>query len=179
MSALRCWTAAAGAAALVACGAQGPQGVVRQAAATQLAAAMSAARSGVPATLLADGRVLVAGGDTADAEVFDPFTGRWSATAPLRYRRQGHAATLLPDGTVLVAGGADPQLVATCERWDPATGQWSDAGALRYPRRAHALAPLADGRVLVAGGIVSPGIAAKVAEVFDPTRNAWTARPTT
>ena len=64
------------------------------------------------ATLLADGRVLVAGGypgegapPTASMEVFDPAAGAFRSFGSLRVARADHTATLLPDGRVLVAGG--------------------------------------------------------------------------
>jgi N-acetylneuraminic acid mutarotase len=70
------------------------------------------------ATLLPDGRVLVTGGEGADAraggldeplisaELYDPASGTWSATASLVATPGGYTATLLPDGRVLVAGGS-------------------------------------------------------------------------
>src|ERR1035438_5791848 len=62
------------------------------------------------ATLLLDGRVLVAGGyDGANyltsSEIFDPSTGTWTETSPMLMGRYKHTATLLPNGKVLVAGG--------------------------------------------------------------------------
>src|SRR5438874_110327 len=63
------------------------------------------------ATLLANGKVLVAGGldnsfnATASAELYDPASGSWTATGSLNTARYEHTATLLPNGTVLVAGG--------------------------------------------------------------------------
>src|SRR5690349_19520960 len=66
------------------------------------------------ATLLADGRVLVAGGESGNdntwkagetAEVWDPKTGAWTSAGKLVERRYDHSATLLADGRVLVAGG--------------------------------------------------------------------------
>jgi len=72
------------------------------------------ARSGFTATLLRDGSVLIAGGSrTGDgssiavpsAELYDPSSGAWRATAEMGTARYGHSATLLDDGTVLVAGG--------------------------------------------------------------------------
>src|SRR5688500_6695323 len=67
-------------------------------------------RSVHTATLLADGRVLVAGGrvnGTADAsaELYDPATATWSATDSLDTARALHTATRLLDGRVLVVGG--------------------------------------------------------------------------
>jgi Galactose oxidase, central domain/Dockerin type I domain len=62
------------------------------------------------ATLLPNGKVLVAGGqgDTgslASAELYDPASGTWTATGSLANGRDHHTATLLPDGKVLAAGG--------------------------------------------------------------------------
>jgi N-acetylneuraminic acid mutarotase len=72
--------------------------------------AMSCGRFGHTATLLPDGKVLVAGGiQTPDhvctAEIYDPKTETWSVTSPLHAARYDHTATLLPNGTVLIAGG--------------------------------------------------------------------------
>jgi hypothetical protein len=72
---------------------------------------LNTARSSHTATLLLDGKVLVAGGYGApvvflnSAEVYDPATGAWSTTGNLNTARADHTATLLPDGKVLVAAG--------------------------------------------------------------------------
>src|SRR5450759_2447325 len=87
-------------------------------------------RSDFTATLLPDGKVLVAGGlhsgvqaaaaELAAAELYDPGSGSWTATASLVTPRTGHAATLLPDGKVLVAGGYGGNgALATAELYDP------------------------------------------------------------
>ena len=63
--------------------------------------------------LLADGRVLVAGGWNVQvipaAEIFDPASSTWSATGRLITGRDEHSSAVLPDGRVLVAGGLDRQ----------------------------------------------------------------------
>ena len=61
-------------------------------------------------TLLPNGKVLVAGGQTdgpslSSVELYDPATGTWTATGSLGTARFRHTATLLPSGKVLVAGG--------------------------------------------------------------------------
>ena len=63
------------------------------------------------ATLLQDGRVLVAGGYGSSgvlerSELYDPITRAWSQTSNfLNYRRRNHTATLPPGGQVVVVGG--------------------------------------------------------------------------
>jgi Galactose oxidase, central domain/Domain of unknown function (DUF5122) beta-propeller len=81
----------------------------------------------VTATLLADGKVLVAGGGPTTlpaAELYDPDTRSWTATAKMPAVRVNHTATLLPDGKVLIAGGGDRAgLISSAELYDPGTGQ--------------------------------------------------------
>ncbi len=62
------------------------------------------------ATLLPDGKVLVAGGSSGaesldSAELYDPATGKWNATGRLNGPRDAHTAMLLEDGKVLILGG--------------------------------------------------------------------------
>jgi hypothetical protein len=109
------------------------------------------------ATLLGDGRVLMAGGfGDSRAELYDPRTGTWTATGDMGGERYSHTATLLADGTVLVAGGAygsaDHFYRDSVQRYDPTTGLWTAAPALLDPRKFHTAVLLHDGRVLVIGG---------------------------
>jgi hypothetical protein len=69
---------------------------------------MTIGRVGHTATQLADGRVLVNGGDNppARAEIYDPTLGTWSLTGPPSTARFGHTSTRLADGRVLITGGA-------------------------------------------------------------------------
>ena len=105
---------------------------------------LNTARSEHTATLLPDGKVLVAGGLNggvlASAELYDPASGTWTATGSLNSARDQHTATLLPDGKVLVAGGTTAAL-ASAELYDPVSGTWTATGSLSTG------APAADGHL--------------------------------
>ena len=150
---------------------------------------LTAARLRGTATLLLDGKVLVAGGirsasdqgvahPIATAELYDPSTGTWTPTGTMQTPRQGHTATLLPDGKVLAAGGmGKDSSLASAELYDPRTGSWGAAGAMGT-RRLHATATLLpDGEVLVAGGDADGGWGGIVAsaELYNPSTGTWAA----
>ena len=90
-----------------------------------------AARNGHTATLLSNGKILLAGGEaiggyTPTADLYDPATGAISSTGSLNTARASHTATLLPDGKVLIVGGqAAGGFPKTGELYDPATGLFS------------------------------------------------------
>lgn len=121
------------------------------------------------ATLLEDGRVLVAGGyfdaicTTASAELFDPATGTFSSAGFMLTERVNHTATLLKSGEVLMAGGSngcapdssddppwDPVFV---ELYEPGPGNFQVGSDMSATRIGHAAVRLIDGKVLMLGGI--------------------------
>jgi hypothetical protein len=132
------------------------------------------------AALLADGRVLIAGGDDtgffehalATAEIYDPRTGSFAPTGRMEIVRELARATVLDPaivkgalaGDVLVSGGlvAGARLAgdssATAELFDPRAGRFIQVGSrMSSPRIRHSSVllnsgPLA-GQVLIAGGI--------------------------
>lgn len=117
---------------------------------------MNARRNSHTATLLPNGKVLIAAGFWYDgfadsAELYDPETGAFSLTGSIHKPRGNHTATLLPDGKVLVAGGWTEDGNDSCEIYDPVTGTFTVSAPL--PRRSMLTATsLDDGRVLLAGG---------------------------
>ena len=139
---------------------------------------MGVARNHHSATLLADGKVMVAGGwatsaavSLSSAEIFDPIgAGAFTATAPMNIARSNHTATLLlASGKVLVAGGLNGSLnLNSAEVFDPA-GTFSLTGtAMTSARSNHAVALLGDGTVLLAGGRGGAGSPIQSAEIYDP-----------
>ena len=146
---------------------------------------MAAVHRGNTATLLNDGRVLVAGAADSDssglpsAELYQPVARIWSPTTNLPLPRVGHTATLLLDGRVLVSGGFQQGagcfgcLLADTQIYDPVLGTWAPAAPMRVSRYGHTATRLQDGRVLVAGGDTL-GFTAASSEIFDPVTGLWT-----
>ena len=100
------------------------------------------------ATLLPNGKVLVAGGlgAAASVEFYDPATGAWTATGSMSTTRYLHTATLLPNGKVLVAGGADSGgFHSSAELYDSATGIWTATGSMTTARYLHTATLLPNG----------------------------------
>ncbi len=144
---------------------------------------MSAVRTGYTATLLGNGKVLVAGGfvpgtgPLASAELFDPTTGTFSATGSMGSARSSHTATLLSDGKVLVTGGTDSNVVfATAELYDPATGKFTPAGSMGTARAGHTATLLNNNKVLILGDSDSSELYDPAAGTFAPTGSMTTPR---
>jgi len=140
---------------------------------------MALARTSHTATLLPNGKVLVAGGDYmfGSVELYDPASGTWATTGNLPgFGLVGHTATLLSNGKVLVAGGGDTgQTLARAELYDPATGTWTATGSLATGRSFHTATLLSSNQVLVVGGYPSDGIPLVSAELYDPASETWMA----
>lgn len=143
---------------------------------------MTAARAAHTATLLQNGKVLIAGGiddsihALASAELYDPSTRRFAPTGSMITPRYAHSATLLADGRVLIAGGTQDvnagAFVFTAEIYDPSTGAFTATGDLTsiggevYAPPGDVTTLLPDGRVFVA--------AANNAEIYDPNSGTFT-----
>ena len=119
------------------------------------------------ATLLRDGRVLIAGGQALigsgtppvpleSAEIYDPVSGRFTQTGSMHAPRVMHAAVLLATGKVLICGGVGRVTssgaadgLAAAELYDPKTGQFTAAGTMTVQRFDDSATLFETGRVLV------------------------------
>jgi Galactose oxidase, central domain/Kelch motif len=167
-----------------------------------VASTMDTARAEHTATLISgcncpgDGKILIAGGRSAtgslgatlrSAELYDPATGKFTATGAMKATRARHSATLIASGplagNVLIAGGTSDESggdVATAELYDPSTGQFALTGRMSTPRENHSATWLSPsvvsgslaGSVLVAGGS-DASEASDSAEVFNPQTAAF------
>ena len=140
---------------------------------------MTAGRYQHTATLLGDGHVLMVGGadmaggdrNLASAELYDPATGKFTATGSMTFGRARHTATLLRNGLVLIAGGAARNSLDQTELYDPSSGTFSLGGTMAIAREGATATLLRDGRVLIAGGEGPTGgtsAATATAELLDP-----------
>jgi hypothetical protein len=144
--------------------------------ATFTATSMTVGRGGPTATLLPDGKVLIAGGITLGfgvepnpiaAELFDPATGTFAATGKMTTGQGAQTSTLLPDGTVLVVGGG------SAEVYDPPAGGFRATGDTATGNCSPTATLLNDGNVLITGGVESNSsgclpIVPNTAELYRP-----------
>ncbi len=141
-------------------------------------------RTGHSATLLASGKVLVAGGANsadgyaygtlASAELYDPIAGTFSATGSLNTARTA-PATLLSNGQVLVAGGSSIGSgvpIGSAEIYDPTAGTFALTGSLVTARFGNSSSLLPDGKVLIAGGQDANNVVLS-AELYDPSAGTF------
>ena len=142
-------------------------------------------RDSFTATVLQNGKVLIAGGTgnytslVGACELYDPATGTFSKTGSLYVPRFNHTATLLSNGMVLIAGGMASDggggfvTTAAAELYDPNAGTFTPTGNLNQARKTHSATLLGSGLVLIAGGVAPVGGDVAVAELYDPTAGTF------
>lgn len=155
------------------------------------------------ATLLPNGKVLVAGGyvyrayclaGIDSAELYDPGSGSFASTGAMTAGRYAQTSTPLLNGDVLITGGftydaaacgdLDPSpAVTSAEVYDHTLGSFQPTGSMAEERGGHTATRLADGRVLITGGgktdadwFPQPtGQASATAEIYDPATGIFNA----
>lgn len=153
-------------------------------------------RAGHTATLLSDGRVLIAGGyfdfeedgvlkrqPLKSTEIYDPRTGTFRAGPDLRLPRMHHTATHVPGTrlTVIAGGesssGASGAALKAAEVYDEERGSFA-LRTMREQRTRHAAAvPPSGGPVILIGGYDGSGRALQSTEQFDPKSFAFVDGP--
>jgi hypothetical protein len=150
-------------------------------------ASMNEARYNATATLLPNGKVLIAGGvdvvgnQVASTELYDSATNTFappSGTATMNRPRTEASAVLLPNGSVLIAGGyndADTELAST-ELYNPVTNSFAPAAETATMNNLHDIGTatlLPNGKVLVAGGYISTSDLTDAVDLYDPATNTF------
>jgi hypothetical protein len=144
---------------------------------------MTTIRQNPTETVLQDGTVLIVGGNPGGlktAEIYNPATGTFSATAGMMSTpRQNHSATLLADGTVLIAGGDGnvgngETAWNTAEIYHPSTRTFTLVGQMTTPQSQHTATLLADGTVLLVGGLNNNTVQSS-AEIYTPATKTFAA----
>jgi len=155
-----------------------------------------------PATLLADGRVLLVGGGAfippstsifySTADVWNPTTGTVSSAGALSREITGHFLARVSTGEVVAIGGGPGWIGGTpTEIYNPTTNAWTSGpaidppGLLRSATFAQAIA-LSDGRAMVAGGMAgtscvttgcNPCGCAVDTRIYNPSSRSFTSAP--
>lgn len=142
---------------------------------------MTAKRAAHTATLLGNGKVLIAGGfvgnggGLSSVELFDPTSNTFTSAQNLTAARASHTATLLPNGKIFIAGGYNGDYLSSAEVFDPTTNRFTSAGRMVIARSGHVATLLNNGKVLLAGGVGTGWTFLADAELYDPNTNTFTA----
>jgi N-acetylneuraminic acid mutarotase len=144
--------------------------------------------NGHTATLMHNGRVMVAGGlgagdlTVATSATYNPKTGNWVQVGSLNEARNMHTATLLKNNMILATGGlyqgpCEPDCIyeirATAELYNHMTDSWVFTGSMSDARSQHTATTLRDGRVLVTGGNNFASTLSST-EIYDPATGTFT-----
>ncbi|BDA45943.1 probable Kelch-like protein 17 [Coccomyxa sp. Obi] len=160
---------------------------------------MSTPRGAFQMVVLPNGTALAAGGtpdnlNTAtpvslnSSEIYDPATGRWTATGSMLSGRVQFQMVRLLNGNALAVNGIDystSSSLKSAEVYDYNTGMWSATGALYDPpgrtgRSSFSMVALPDGNALAASGYTQSTTdpndiqIVTTSEVYSPATGNWT-----
>lgn len=145
---------------------------------------MSSLRANETATLLLNGKVLIAGGAVDDStwtnttDIYDPATKTITPGPDMSDQREGAIAALLPNGLVLIAGGRNSAgtLVST-DLYHPRKNTITPGPAMNVARYDCAIATLPNGRLMIIGGFgaVTQSQPLDSTEIYDPATNTFAA----
>ncbi len=156
----------------------------------QTTGSLSTTRAYHTATLLDNGKVLIAGGLDFSAtgfadktcELYDPSSGTFGATGAMTNARFFHTATKI-GSNVLVAGGSTvgsgSASLNNSEIYNAGTGTWGTSRTMNVKRNLHRAALLSTGNVLVTGGNNDYNGTTywKSTEIYNVSTNAWSLGP--
>ena len=148
--------------------------------------ALRGSRHAMNATLLASGKVLVAGGATAamdainSTEIYDPTAKTWTLGPKMLQARSDYASITLGTGKILFMGGENISGVSInkAELYNPSSGKFTATGSMTATREEHTAVLLANGNVLVSGGnkkTLTTQTPLASAELYNPAAGTWTA----
>ena len=139
---------------------------------------MTSPRAFHTATLLQDGKVLIAGGVGVDGntalntvEIFDPAANTFTPISNMNQSRFFHTSNLLSNGRVLIAGGIDFLSLKSTEIFNPQAGTFTFGPEMNMPRVHHASTRLNDGRILLVNGLVIGSIMS--VDIYNPASNIF------
>jgi N-acetylneuraminic acid mutarotase len=145
---------------------------------------MNQARMDAAATLLGNGKVLIAGGETVEGgfqiplnsvELYDPATNSFApldSTPTMNLGRSDALAALLLNSKVLVVGSQSRSV----ELYDPMTNSFASAASTPMMGDTHVQGTatlLSTGEVLLAGGSAGGPIVLASTDLYDPTTNSF------
>ncbi|MGO9451908.1 MAG: kelch repeat-containing protein [Candidatus Binataceae bacterium] len=149
-------------------------------------ASMNAAREAATETLLPNGNVLIAGGQTgggtnlSSTDLYDPSTNTFASsgsTASMNVAREQATAMLLPNGLVLIAGGqGNSGFLSSTELYDPADNTFASSGSTVSMNTARTQATatlLPNGLLLIAGGLTTGGVHLSTTELYNSATNTF------
>ncbi len=118
-----------------------------------------------PAVLMNDGNILVIGGDTKQAEIYDYKKNKFVLTkGEMNYKRKyGATATTLENGNILITGGSyfikndkgqikKEVVFDSAEIYNPQTQNFTPISKMSFPRTRHIAIPIENGNVLIFDG---------------------------